>query len=192
MNNPYREKSKVNPQPGGNGTAFRQINAAIWCALTAAKLSGPCYQLVLYFINQTWGYQKQSTRIGYAAIRAATRLSRMTISKSIQQLKSARIIIVEKGNIDSREPSEYMFNKYYDTWCTSIDVLTSKDVLTHTSKDVLTSTSKDVLTNLGTTNKKKLKKEKDRDITFSLNKKNNEPDRSEKYFAGTYGHMVQK
>ena len=140
MNNPYRELSKINPQPSGNGTGFRQINAGIWCALAAAKLSGPAYQVIMHVIEHTWGYQKQSVRLGYANFRDSTGLNRMAISKGIKQARDAHILLVEKGNMDTRESSEYSINKFYDTW------LTSKDVFTHTSKDVLTDT--------GTVNKK--------------------------------------
>ena len=174
MYNPWKALSKVNPQPSGNGTAYRVINAGVWCSITAAELSGPGYAVFMFILNQTWGYQKLSAKIGYASFRNATNLSRMSISKAIQQLKDSRIIVVEKGNLENREISEYMLNKHYDTW------LTSKDVLTHTSKDVLT--------DLGTQNKES---KKERDGIDSLLKENKRaPDRSDKNFKGKYGGMV--
>ena len=114
MLNPYKKLSKINPQREyGN----RQIANDIFGALINIKLDGSEYQLVLFVIDKTWGFNKTSDQISYSQMQEATGLSRRGIIKTIKSLEKQRILVIDKKKGKGSLPvNEYLFNKYYDTW----------------------------------------------------------------------------
>jgi len=126
--NPYKKFSKINPQrENGN----RQIASDVFLALTMAKLSGGEYQIILFIIDKTWGFNKLSDSITYSQIAKATKLTRPAIINNIKKLEKKRILVVNRKVVKGSLPvNEYLFNKHYDTWLdeTGKVMFTSSDI----------------------------------------------------------------
>ena len=126
--NPYKKFSKINPQrENGN----RQIASDVFLALAMAKLSGGEYQIILFIIDKTWGFNKLSDSITYSQIAKATKLTRPAIINNIKKLEKKRILVVNRKVVKGSLPvNEYLFNKHYDTWLdeTGKVMFTSSDI----------------------------------------------------------------
>jgi len=126
--NPYKKFSKINPQrENGN----RQIASDVFLALAMAKLSGGEYQIILFIIDKTWGFNKLSDSIAYSQIAKATKLTRPAIINNIKKLEKKRILVVNRKVVKGSLPvNEYLFNKHYDTWLdeTGKAMFTSSDI----------------------------------------------------------------
>ena len=126
--NPYKNLSKINPQrEKGN----RQIANDVFIALIKAKLSGGEYQVILFIIHKSWGFNKNSDSISYSQIMKNSRLSRPAVINIIKKLEQKRILIIERQKVINKLPfNEYLFNKHYDTWLniTGKAMFTSSDV----------------------------------------------------------------
>ena len=114
MKNPWREKSKVNPQ---RENGHRRISNEIFQALIAAKLSGVIYQIIPVVIDKTWGFDKQYSYIPFSQFKKAGNLSQQSVSKAIQSAEKMRVILVERDG--TGKGNKYLLNKHYDTWLTS-------------------------------------------------------------------------
>jgi phage replication O-like protein O len=80
-------------------------------------LSGAEYQLVLFIIDKTWGFNKTFDQISYSQMQEATGLSRRGIIRIIKSLEKQRILVIDRKKIKGSLPvNEYLFNKHYDTW----------------------------------------------------------------------------
>lgn len=114
MENPYKKLSKINPQrEKGN----RQIANDVFIALIMAKLTGAEYQITLFILDKTWGFDKTSDGISYSQMTGATRLTRPGVINTMKKLETRRIIIVDRKLVNNSLPfNEYLFNKHYDTW----------------------------------------------------------------------------
>ncbi|MBA7576586.1 hypothetical protein ES708_18427 [subsurface metagenome] len=114
MENPYKRLSKINPQrENGN----RQIANDVYRAMIKAKLSGAEYQLVLFIIDKSWGFNKTSDGIPFSQMQKASNLSRPGAINTIKKLEKRRILIINRITEKGRLPvNEYLFNKHYDTW----------------------------------------------------------------------------
>lgn len=134
MKNPFREHSNVNPQPPGNGDAWRGINKSIWNALTAARLPGAVFQVVLCIIDRSWGYGEIEVSLGYSQICKATRLSKRAVITAVEIAEKNRLLVIDHGDTRTMKPNRYLFNKYYDTWVTSEAYSTSEVERTSTSE----------------------------------------------------------
>jgi len=126
--NPYKKLSKINPQrENGN----RQIANDVYLALAMAKLSGGEYQIILFIIDKTWGFNKLSDSIAYSQIAKTTKLTRPAIINNIKKLEKKRMLIVNRKVVKGSLPvNEYLFNKHYDTWLdkTGKAMFTSSDI----------------------------------------------------------------
>jgi phage replication O-like protein O len=111
LENPYKEKSQVDPQTDGG---FRQINNQTYWALMAARLTGAEYQVIFSVIDRTWGYKAKEDSISFSDLARDTQLSRASVITAAQALEAKHIIVVEHAH--GRESNLYMFNKYWDTW----------------------------------------------------------------------------
>lgn len=109
MKNPWREKSKVNPQ-AENG--HRRIATDVLNALIRQGLTGSEWAVIMVVIDKTYGFGKLSDQISLTQFQKATGISRQGIMKAIKSLGNQRCLV---GN-HSCLPTEYLFNKHYDTW----------------------------------------------------------------------------
>lgn len=148
----------ANPQ-AENG--FTKIANEILERLVNTPLLGAEFQVLLFIIRKTYGYNKKQDRISFTQFEKATGISRQTINKTIKNLVAKGMIVkiyLPEGNIG------YSFIKDHEKWVVKTHLLvkgkwtTSKDVLTKTSKDVLTHKRK----------KEKQKKLSQSDTPFSL------------------------
>ncbi len=117
MDNPYRAQSKVNPQR----TWRREIATPTFRALLMAGLSAAQYQVVLFIIERTWGFNRKSHQISWADFTQWTQLGRRTVARAIAELETQRVIVVGRNTTGS-QVSEYLFNKHWDTWLTSLTI----------------------------------------------------------------------
>ena len=117
MHNPYRAQSNVNPQR----TWRREIATPIFRALLMAGLSAAQYQVVLFIIERTWGFNRKSHHISWAEFAEWTQLGRRTVARAVAELETQRVIVVERNTTGS-QVSEYLFNKHWDTWLTSLAI----------------------------------------------------------------------
>ncbi len=109
--------------------------------LVNTPLLGAEFQVLLFIIRKTYGYNKKQDRISFTQFEKGTGISRQTINKTIKNLVAKGMIVkiyLPEGNIG------YTFIKDQEKWVVKTHLLvkgkwvTSKDVLTKTSKDVLT------------------------------------------------------
>lgn len=130
--------SMANPQTE-NG--FTKIANEILENLVNTPLLGAEFQVLLFIIRKTYGYNKKQDRISFTQFEQATGISRQTINKTIKNLMAKGLIVkicLPGGNMG------YTFIKDHEKWVVKTHLLvkgtwvTSKDVLTETSKDVLT------------------------------------------------------
>ncbi len=112
--NPYKKLSKINPQrENGN----RQIANDVYSALIMAKLSGGEYQVALFIIDQSWGFNKIFDGIAFSQIMKSTKLTRPAVINSTKKLERKRILVINRKVVKGSLPvNEYLFNKHYDTW----------------------------------------------------------------------------
>ncbi len=116
MTNPYKKLSKISPQIG-KGHTSRTLASGIWNALVKACLSGPEYQIVLFIINQTWGWGKDMDDISYGQFEALTAKTRRGCINFIHRLEYMHIIYIKRKVVKGHSPlNSYGFNKHYDTW----------------------------------------------------------------------------
>lgn len=136
MNNPYKKLSDINPQQE-KGT--RRIATDVFNALIKAKLSGCEYQIVLFVINQTWGFREKFDDISITQFMGVTGISRPGTIKTIHKLETKRILYVDRQLVNHSLPvNSYLFNKHYDTWL----ALSGKPQFTTLEVKNITSTGK--------------------------------------------------
>lgn len=128
----------ANPQKE-NG--FTPIANEILEKLVNISLLGSEFQILLFIIRKTYGYQKKVDRISLTQFEKGTGISRPTVVKTLKNLMAKGLIVkicLPGGNIG------YSFIKDHENWVVKTHLLvkgkweTSKDVFTKTSKDVLT------------------------------------------------------
>lgn len=120
---------------------YTRIANEIMDNLVNTPLLGAEFQVLLFIIRKTYGYNKKQDRISFTQFEKHTGISRQTINKTIKNLVAKGMIVkiyLPEGNIG------YTFIKDKEKWVVKTHLLvkgkwsTSKDVLTKTSKDVLT------------------------------------------------------
>lgn len=117
LKNPWKQFSKINPQPDNH----RRIASDIFQALMQTDLTGAEFRVIMAIMDKTWGFNKQSEIISIPALAAATRLAVRTVRDIIKTLKAKRIIYYEASGIGVSNGSpfnEFMANKHYDLWLT--------------------------------------------------------------------------
>lgn len=115
MKNPWKEKSKVNPQRE-RGT--RQIANDVYIALYKAPFSEAELKVCLFVIHMTWGMGKHSDTISYSQFADGIDVSERHIKRVISELIDLRVLVREESErVTHGSPlNMYLFNKYYDTW----------------------------------------------------------------------------
>lgn len=120
---------------------FTPIANEILEQLVKIHLLGAEISMVFFVIRKTWGYQKKEDIISFSQFQKGIGISRMTISKTIKNLVSRKILVKTPllgGNMS------FKFNKDYDKWLVKTPLLvkskwvTSKDAYTKTSKATYT------------------------------------------------------
>lgn len=77
-------------------------------------LLGSEYQVILFVIRKTWGWQKKEDIISLTQFELGTGLSRHTIIDAIKRLESKKILV--KRSILGKQQIAYKFNKYHQQW----------------------------------------------------------------------------
>lgn len=116
MQNPWKTKSKVNPQ-SENG--YRRISSEVYRELIAAPLTAAEYKICLFVIEKTWGYGKKFDVISASQFQEATKLAERTVRMVLAGLMERRMVYYEPSEVTVKRGSplnRYMFNKHYDTW----------------------------------------------------------------------------
>ena len=120
---------------------YTKIANEILEKLVNTPLLGAEFQVLLYIIRKTYGYNKKQDRISFTQFEKATGISRQTINKTIKNLVAKGMIVkiyLPENNLG------YTFVKDHEKWVVKTHLLvkgkwsTSQDVFTKTSKDVLT------------------------------------------------------
>ena len=113
--NPYKTRSKVNPQ---REKGDRRIANDVFVALIKAPISASEYKVCLHVINMTWGWGKHAQPISVAEFIVATELSDSGVHKAIVGLLEKRIIFAgpSKEIVRGSPINAYGFNKHFDTW----------------------------------------------------------------------------
>lgn len=195
MLNPYRELSKVNPQ---RENGHRRINNEVWAALIKARLPGSVYQVLMYVIDRSWGYEQPEVTLGYSQICKATRLSKRAAITAVQIAEKSRLLIIDRGSTKTMSQNCYLFNKHYDTWVTS-EVNDTSEVNNTRTSEVNGNFTSEVLTHKVSFPIESTK-EKRKDISTNNNYKKNKTDSHnslrkndpDKFIKGKYGHMVRR
>lgn len=81
-------------------------------ALVRASLHGSEYQVALFVLRKTWGYQKKEDRISLSQFQGATGLVRSTVCRAINSLVARRILVAQRG----LPITVYSFNKRFNEW----------------------------------------------------------------------------
>lgn len=109
MKNPWKAKSKVNPQVE-NG--HRRIANDVLQALLKQGMTGSEWAVCMAVIDKTYGFQKLSDLISYGQLTVMTNFNRQTVIDAVKSLKLRHILVVNQGRL----VNEILFNKHYDTW----------------------------------------------------------------------------
>lgn len=133
MENPWKKKSKINPQ---KEDGHREIENKLFRALLKQKMTGSEWAICMAVIDKTYGYGKKFDQISYGCLSQLTEFNRQTVIKAVKSLELRRILVV-----NHRLPiNQILFNKHYDTW-----VVNQRRLVNHrlpTSKPQTTKTSK--------------------------------------------------
>ena len=115
-----------------------QISNEYYDELIKACLSGSEYQVMLFLIRKTWGWNKKSDRISYSQIAEATGIHRSTAIRVIESLDQKGLI---KKDCESKNlPAKITPIKDYEKWSTSSRTANSQTA-TPPSSVMATSTS---------------------------------------------------
>lgn len=82
--------------------------------LVKGCLLGSEYQVVLFVIRKTWGYNKKEDVISFSQFILGTGLSRETINKTLKNLVLKKILVKRCGL--GKQQISYKFNKYWKEW----------------------------------------------------------------------------
>lgn len=91
-----------------------RINNEVLEQLVKSSLLGSEYQVILFVIRKTWGWGKREDFISLTQFEKGTGLSRPTITKTIKNLVSKKILV--KGSSLATQQIAYRFSKYYNQW----------------------------------------------------------------------------
>ena len=106
--------------------------------LVILHLLGSEWDIIMFFLRKTYGYQKKEDWISLGQFQKATGLSRMTVVKCLKNL-------VVKGVLVKAPLLGYKFNKDWELWGGKA-AFTSKHVFTTSGKAAFTDTGKAAFT----------------------------------------------
>lgn len=102
---PQTEKGHIKIATGGPDND-------ILSALVRASLHGAEYQVVLFVIRKTWGFNKKEDAISLTQFEKETGLARSTVCRVIKRLVARRILVSRK----TLPITTYGFNKLFSQW----------------------------------------------------------------------------
>jgi len=89
-------------------------------ALIRTRINGEARQVLDFIIRKTWGFGKKSDAISISQFAIATGLKRQSVSRALRALIQMNLIGKKYAETGSEKaalsPSEWLFNKDYDTW----------------------------------------------------------------------------
>lgn len=103
-----------------NGQYTRIVNEVLE-QLVKVSLLGSEYQIVLFVIRKTWGFNKKDDIISLSQFELATDLSRPTVIKTIKNLVKMKMLV--KVSSPDRQQIAYRFNKYWKEWVVNTPLL---------------------------------------------------------------------
>ena len=121
---------------------YTKIANEIMDALISKRLSGQEYQVVMFVIRKTYGFNKKYDYISMGQISKATGINRPLVARLLKKLINKKIIgVTQKDNTVTQKDNSYInclyFSKDYERW----KVLHKK--ITVTQKDNTPVTQKD-------------------------------------------------
>jgi len=127
---------------------FTRIHNEIYDAVLGACLTKHELICVLVLLRKTYGFQKTKDRISYSQFAEMGRIKKQSAMRALAALVDKKIITkTENGN---NRPATWRFNKYSETWATSIKTGTTSSTQndtrlgqTSTQNDTATSTQND-------------------------------------------------
>lgn len=120
---------------------FTPIANEILENLVKACLLGSEYQVVLFVLRKTYGWNKKQDIISLTQFELGTGLSRPTIVKTLKNVLTKNLLV--KTPLP-RDKYAFSFNKNYESWVVKAPLLVkskgvySKDALTESGKHALT------------------------------------------------------
>ena len=115
MKNPWKAKSKVNPQAEDG---HRRIASKVLQELLKQGMTGSEWAVCMSVIDKTYGFNKLSDLISYGKLKNMTEFSRRAVIDAVKSLELRHILVVNhSAPVNHRSPvNEILFNKHYDTW----------------------------------------------------------------------------
>lgn len=91
---------------------YTKISNEILDHLIQTKINENSWQLVLFIIRKTYGFNKKQDKISLSQFVLATQLKKSVVCRGLSRLNNMNIII----RIANDECTTYRFNKDFDTW----------------------------------------------------------------------------
>jgi replicative DNA helicase len=116
----YKAQSKVNPQKE-NGHI--RINNDVFDSLYKINYNyTSTLPIVLFILRKTWGWDKKVDKVTGQQIQDNTPYHKRAVIRGLREAEMRRILIIER---QLGKPNKILFNKYFDTWITSVIRVTS-------------------------------------------------------------------
>ncbi len=109
MKNPWKSRSKVNPQCEDG---YRRIENNVFKNLLIQGMTGSEWAVCMAVIDKTYGFEKLSDFISYKQLADITNFNRRTVIDAVKSLIRRRLLVVVQGP----PVNQILFNKHYDTW----------------------------------------------------------------------------
>ena len=134
MKNPWKAKSKVNPQ---TKDGHRRIASKVLQELLKQGMTGSEWAVCMAVIDKTYGFQKLFDCISYGQLEEMTGFKRQTIIDAVKSLELRHILVVNHNRLVNhrRLVNEILFNKHYDTWVVNHGRLVNRSRLPQSTID---------------------------------------------------------
>lgn len=93
---------------------FTRIKNELLEQLVHTALLASEYQIVIFVIRKTYGWNKKSDIISFSQFHKGTGLSKTTINKTLKNLILKKILV--RRGVQGKQEIAYEFNKYYEQW----------------------------------------------------------------------------
>ncbi len=115
----------VSPKKENGYTA---IANEIMEALIKYSLPSSEMRCLLFVIRKTYGFNKKTDAISLSQFVRATSLNRRAVIRALNNLNQKNLIYKERGGVknDTILTSKYRFNKHYNSWNSSVKIVTGR------------------------------------------------------------------
>lgn len=115
----------ASPQKENGYTA---IANEIMEALIKYSLPSSEMRCLLFVIRKTYGFNKKTDAISLSQFVRATALNRRAVIRALNNLNHKNLIYKEQGGVknDTISTSKYRFNKHYNSWNSSVKIVTGR------------------------------------------------------------------